>query len=210
MVNQILVLNFSDIWSFRLYGQLYQDKTVDHISETRCTDYFQTFKSGFALSTVHTQHIPFFSHHHCTLLCKVDWGYRFSIRAMMGLPSTLLFQGWLQIRYLSSVWVGMIVDDRHLNSREWKRLKGCVFSPPLGCPVPARLREARKRNPSIASIPTPLHQLLHLHHLYRDQLHLTTSSKVLLSFLEGLGSQEVSVTKLPILLSWNMSYSSKL
>ena len=103
MVNQILVLNFSDIWSFRLYGQLYQDKTVDHISETRCTDYFQTFKSGFALSTVHTQHIPFFSHHHCTLLCKVDWGYRFSIRAMMGLPSTLLFQGWLQIRYLSSV-----------------------------------------------------------------------------------------------------------
>ena len=37
MVNQILVVNFSDIWSFRLYGQLYQDKTVDHISETRCT-----------------------------------------------------------------------------------------------------------------------------------------------------------------------------
>ena len=36
MVYQILVLNFSDIWSFRLYGQLYQDKTVDHISETRC------------------------------------------------------------------------------------------------------------------------------------------------------------------------------
>ena len=36
MVNQILVLNFSDIWSFWLYGQLYQDKTVDHVSETRC------------------------------------------------------------------------------------------------------------------------------------------------------------------------------
>ena len=36
MVNPILVLNFLDIWSFRLYGQLYQDKTVDHISETRC------------------------------------------------------------------------------------------------------------------------------------------------------------------------------
>ena len=36
MVNQILVLNFSDIWSFRLYGRLYRDKTVDHISETRC------------------------------------------------------------------------------------------------------------------------------------------------------------------------------
>ena len=36
MVNQILVLNFSDIWSFWLYGQLYQDKTVDHITETRC------------------------------------------------------------------------------------------------------------------------------------------------------------------------------
>ena len=37
MVNQILVLNFSDIWSFWLYGQLYQDKTVDHIAETRCS-----------------------------------------------------------------------------------------------------------------------------------------------------------------------------
>ena len=37
MVNQILVVNFSDIWSFWLYGQLYQDKTVDHISESRCT-----------------------------------------------------------------------------------------------------------------------------------------------------------------------------
>ena len=37
MVNQILVLNFSDILSFRLYGQLYQDRTVDHISETLCT-----------------------------------------------------------------------------------------------------------------------------------------------------------------------------
>ena len=36
MVNHILVLNFSDIWSFRLYGQLNQDKTVDHISKTRC------------------------------------------------------------------------------------------------------------------------------------------------------------------------------
>ena len=34
MVNQVLVVNFSDTWSFRLYGQLYQDKTVDHISET--------------------------------------------------------------------------------------------------------------------------------------------------------------------------------
>ena len=31
MVYQILVLNFSDIWSFRLYGQLYQDITVDYI-----------------------------------------------------------------------------------------------------------------------------------------------------------------------------------
>ena len=36
MVNQILVLNFSDIWTFQLYGQLYQDKMVYHISETRC------------------------------------------------------------------------------------------------------------------------------------------------------------------------------
>ena len=36
MVNQMLVLNFADIYSFRLYGQLYQDKTEDHISETWC------------------------------------------------------------------------------------------------------------------------------------------------------------------------------
>ena len=36
MVNHILVLNISDIWSFCLYGQLCQDKTVDHISETWC------------------------------------------------------------------------------------------------------------------------------------------------------------------------------
>ena len=40
-----------------------------------------------------------------------------------------------------------------LNRREWKRLKGCVFSHP----VLARGREARKHNPSIASLPTPLH-----------------------------------------------------
>ena len=33
------------------------------------------------------------------------------------------------------------------------RLKGWVFSRP----VPARGREARKHNPSIASLPTPLH-----------------------------------------------------
>ena len=43
-----------------------------------------------------------------------------------------------------------------LNRREWKRLKGCVFSPPSLCPVPGRGREARKRNPSIASIPAPV------------------------------------------------------
>ena len=39
MINQILVLNFSDIWSFWLYGQLHQDKTLDHISETRAQFY---------------------------------------------------------------------------------------------------------------------------------------------------------------------------
>jgi len=47
MVNQILELNFSDIWSFRLYGQLYQDKTVDHISETRCSSLNQLMISHF-------------------------------------------------------------------------------------------------------------------------------------------------------------------
>ena len=36
LYGHILVLSFSNIWSFWLYGQLYQDKTVDHISETRC------------------------------------------------------------------------------------------------------------------------------------------------------------------------------
>ena len=46
---------------------------------------------------------------------------------------------------------------RLLNRQEWKRLKGCDFSPPWVRPVPARGREARKRNSSIASIPTPVH-----------------------------------------------------
>ena len=40
--------------------------------------------------------------------------------------------------------------------RDWKRSKGCVFSPPSLRPVPARGREARKRNLSIASHTTPL------------------------------------------------------
>ena len=35
-------------------------------------------------------------------------------------------------------------------------MKGCVFSPPSLCPVPSRGRKARKRNLSIASLPTPL------------------------------------------------------
>ena len=39
MVNQILVIHFSDIWSFRLYGQLYHNKSVDHISETWCKSF---------------------------------------------------------------------------------------------------------------------------------------------------------------------------
>ena len=39
-----------------------------------------------------------------------------------------------------------------LNRREWIQLKGCIFSRP----APARGREARKRNPSIASLPTAL------------------------------------------------------
>ena len=43
-----------------------------------------------------------------------------------------------------------------VNRREWKLLKGCIFSPPSVRPVPARGREARKRNPSITSIPTPV------------------------------------------------------
>ena len=42
MINQILVLNFSDIWSFRLYGQLCQDKTVDH----SCINSFQPMSSS--------------------------------------------------------------------------------------------------------------------------------------------------------------------
>ena len=44
---------------------------------------------------------------------------------------------------------------RLLNRREWKHLKGCVFLPPSIRQVPARGREARKRNPSITSIPIP-------------------------------------------------------
>ena len=39
---------------------------------------------------------------------------------------------------------------------EWKRLKGCVFSPPFLLPVLGGQKEARKRNLSIASIPVCL------------------------------------------------------
>ena len=46
MVNHILVLIFSNIWSFWLYGQIYQDKTVDHTSETRCTYILSTVVGG--------------------------------------------------------------------------------------------------------------------------------------------------------------------
>ena len=53
-----------------------------------------------------------------------------------------------------TITVGVIM---YLNRREWKRLKGCVFSPPSDCPVLARGREARKRNPSITSIPNPVY-----------------------------------------------------
>ena len=57
----------------------------------------------------------------------------------------------------------------NINRREWKRLKGCVFSPPSVCPIPARGREARQRNPSIDSIPTPVQSLKHkwLHFIMR-------------------------------------------
>ena len=39
---------------------------------------------------------------------------------------------------------------------EWKRLKGCVFSPPFLLPVLGRPKEARKRSLSITSIPVCL------------------------------------------------------
>ena len=48
------------------------------------------------------------------------------------------------------------VGEQELNRWEWKRLKGCVFLPPSVRPEPSRGREARKRNPSIPSIPTPV------------------------------------------------------
>ena len=44
------------------------------------------------------------------------------------------------------------MDGKLINRREWIQLKGCVFSRP----APARGREARKRNPSNASLPTAL------------------------------------------------------
>ena len=56
-----------------------------------------------------------------------------------------------------------------LNRREWKRLKGCVFSPPSVRPVLARGREARKRNPSITSIPTPVHCSSSSFHVAEDE-----------------------------------------
>ena len=51
MVNHMLVLNFSAIRSFQLYGQpgqLYQDKTVDHISETRCIQ--SLYRAGLSVA----------------------------------------------------------------------------------------------------------------------------------------------------------------
>ena len=39
---------------------------------------------------------------------------------------------------------GTVETAYKVNRREWKRLKGCVFSPPSVRPVPARGREARK------------------------------------------------------------------
>ena len=48
---------------------------------------------------------------------------------------------------------------KYVPRRDWKRLKGCVFSPPSLCPVPARGREARKRKLSIASHPISLYRI---------------------------------------------------
>ena len=55
----------------------------------------------------------------------------------------------------NNTWVGARIH-KYLPRRDWKRLEGCVFSPPSLCPLPARGREARKCNLSIASLPTPL------------------------------------------------------
>ena len=46
----------------------------------------------------------------------------------------------------------------YIPRRDWKPLKGCVFSPPSLRLVPTRGREARKCNLSIASLPTPLYK----------------------------------------------------
>ena len=55
-----------------------------------------------------------------------------------------------------------VIQIHWIPRRDWKRLKGCVFSPPSLCLVPARGREARKHNLSIASLPIPLRPIFYL------------------------------------------------
>ena len=72
---------------------------------------------------------------------------------MLGHNATLFPVSILVHEFTSKSFFNFVI-----NRWEWKRLKGRVFSPPSVRPVPARGREARKWNPSIASIPTPVYQ----------------------------------------------------
>ena len=74
-IDHISEISASVIWSSRLYGQFYQDKTVDHISETRCNNDFifnqiTTFRT-LALTSSDTNHpvtqSKFLGHHSCPL-----------------------------------------------------------------------------------------------------------------------------------------------
>ena len=57
---------------------------------------------------------------------------------------------------LHGVPYGCVHGNIGIPGWEWKRLKGCVFSPPFLLPVLGGPKEARKRNLSIVSIPVCL------------------------------------------------------
>ena len=69
------------------------------------------------------------------------------------LPQTILSGSHSYDSSCSPKVLPTLVSIPHLPWWEWKRLKGCVFSPPFLLPVLGGPKEARKRNLSIASIP---------------------------------------------------------
>ena len=82
-----------------------------------------------------------------------------AMRGCVNFPKTLSYILSLQFRTNSLNLIPQSLRSHMVNAlprRDWKQLKGCVFSPPSLFPVPARGMEARKRNLSIASHPISL------------------------------------------------------